>query len=288
MLEACLTDDQLPADSDHAPVRPWWSFGKVAIAAAALALVRDKKLELDRLVAGQRYSLRQLLGHSAGLREYGALPEYHRAVAAGDPPWSEEELLRRTRSDELVSPPGERFAYSNVGYLLVNRLIARASGHPAQQVIDDLIFEPLGISGVRWAKTPQDFAAGAWDGAQSYHPAWVYHGLLMGTPLQAALFLRRLLTSDLLPASLLDAMLAGRELDVSLGDRPFDSASYGLGVMLPTCPLGRLQGHSGGGPGSGCAVFHLPDLTPARTVAVFAPVEDAALIERRMLELAAA
>lgn len=267
---------------------PWWSFTKTTIAAAALALVRDGKLDLDQPFDAEPFTLRHLLQHSSGLRDYGALPEYQRAVAAGEPPWSESELLARSRSDALLFEPGDGFSYSNIGYLLVNRCIARASQRPAAEAVHALVLEPLGIRGVHWANTAEQMAACAWQTARPYHPGWVYHGLLLGTPSSAALLLRRLLSGDLLPSGLRAAMLDGRPLDRRLaGDRPLTSIAYGLGLMLPTGAQGRMQGHSGGGPGSGCAVFHFPDLTPARTVSVFASVEDAAVIERRMLELAA-
>ena len=42
----------------------WWSFTKTVLAAAALALVRDGKLDLDAPVDDQPYTLRQLLRHT--------------------------------------------------------------------------------------------------------------------------------------------------------------------------------------------------------------------------------
>jgi hypothetical protein len=48
-------------------------------------------------------------------------------------------------------------------------------------------------------------------------------------------------------------------------------------------PLGPWYGHTGGGPGSRCAVYRYPDR--ACTVATFSDLGD---VERRALELAAA
>ncbi|WP_198361833.1 serine hydrolase [Herbaspirillum sp. meg3] len=42
----------------------WWSFTKTVLAAAASALVRDGKLNLDVPVDDQPYTLRQLLRHT--------------------------------------------------------------------------------------------------------------------------------------------------------------------------------------------------------------------------------
>src|SRR5262249_56978940 len=102
---------------------PWWSLTKTAIAAAALALVGDGRLALDEPLDSRPYTLRQLLQHTAGLPEYGALAAYHEAVSRRDAPWSVEELLRRVVAERLLFAPGRGWTYSNVGYLFLRRLI---------------------------------------------------------------------------------------------------------------------------------------------------------------------
>ena len=75
----------------------------------------------------------------------------------------------------------------------------------------------------------------------------------------------------------------------ALPNRPFVTPTPGTGLMIdPDGPLGMWFGHSGGGPGSVCAVYHFPDLSPARSVSVFADADDEGAVERRVLELAAA
>ena len=71
------------AEGDRSDV-PWWSVTKTAIAAAALTLVGEGRLDLDAPFAGRAYTLRQLLQHRAGLRDYGAMPAYQEAVARHD------------------------------------------------------------------------------------------------------------------------------------------------------------------------------------------------------------
>jgi hypothetical protein len=85
------------------------------------------KLDLDAPIAGAPYTLRHLLQHTSGLPDYGPNPEYHRAVAAGESPWSVDELLRRVDALTLLFPPGARFSYSNIGYLFVRQIIERAA-----------------------------------------------------------------------------------------------------------------------------------------------------------------
>src|SRR5262249_27568052 len=142
------------------------------------------------------------------------------------------------------------------------------------------------IERTRIARGPRDLDQCAWGNARGYDPGWVYQGLLIGPPSDAVLFMHRLMRGDLLPPQLSAAMQERRALDVPLEGRGWQSAGYGLGLMLPTSRLGRAAGHGGQGPGSVAAVYHFPDLDPPRTVAAFAPTEDQGAVERAVLAAA--
>ena len=264
---------------------PWWSLTKTAIAAAALALVGDGRLTLDEPLDARPYTLRQLLQHTAGVPEYGALAAYHEAVSRRDAPWSVEELLRRVVADRLLFVPGRGWTYSNVGYLYVRRLIENEMGKRFDTALRRLVFEPLGVPEVTLAREPADLDGTAWGNQSRYHPGWVYHGLAVGTPAEAALFVDRLIAGQLLPAELLRAMLEVHPVGGPIVGRPWQSPGYGLGIMVDAAsPRGRCMGHTGGGPGSVAASFHFADLRPTRTVAAFAPAEDPGMVERAVLE----
>jgi len=264
---------------------PWWSLTKTAIAAAALALVGDGRLTLDEPLNARPYTLRQLLQHTAGVPEYGALAAYHEAVSRRDAPWSVEELLRRVVADRLLFAPGRGWTYSNVGYLFVRGLIENEMGKRFDIALRRLVFEPLGVPEVTLAREPADLDGTAWGNQSRYHPGWVYHGLAVGTPAEAALFVDRLIAGQLLPAELLRAMLEVHPVGGPIAGRPWQSPGYGLGIMVDAAsPRGRCMGHTGGGPGSVAASFHFADLRPTRTVAAFAPVEDPGMVERAVLE----
>src|SRR5258708_7141733 len=95
VLHAIARNGEIIAEHGGATIVPWWSYTKTILAAAALTLVRDGKLQLDATIQGERFTLRQLLQHRAGLCDYGVLREYHAAVARRDQPWPETELLER-------------------------------------------------------------------------------------------------------------------------------------------------------------------------------------------------
>jgi CubicO group peptidase (beta-lactamase class C family) len=269
-----------------APPVPWWSLTKTALAAGALVLVAEGRLALDAYLRPRPYTLRQLLQHTAGVPNYGDLVEYHQAVKRGEEPWSREDLLRRVGADRLVFSPGHGWAYSNVGYLLVRGLVEEVTGEEIGAALRRLVFEPLGVPHVKIAREPSDLDGTAWGNAVGYHPGWVYHGLAVGTPADAALFLHRWMVGRLVPDELLAAMRAPYALGGPVEGRPWRTAGYGLGLMVDVAsPRGRCLGHTGQGPGSVAAAYHFPDLDPPRTAAAFAPVEDEAVVERAVLAL---
>lgn len=264
---------------------PWWSFAKTALATAALTLVDRGHLRLDTPVRGRPFTLRQLLQHRAGLRCYGTLPAYHEAVAAGDVPWSTEEMLRRVDADSLAYEPGQGWGYSNVGYLLIRTLIEEATAASLGPALNHLVFGLLGVSGITVAQEPADLDATAWGNVQRYHPGWVYHGLLVGPVGVAALFLHRLLAGNLLSSDLLSEMHHVWPVGGAIPGRPWQTAGYGLGLMIGRGePPGEYVGHTGGGPGSTSAVYNQ---VGGFTAAAFAPLDDPGIVEAHAMKLAA-
>jgi CubicO group peptidase (beta-lactamase class C family) len=250
---------------------PWWSFTKTILAAAALALVRDRRLSLDHTVPGRPFTLRQLLQHQAGVADYGDLAAYHEAVARGDAPWSVAELLERTEAARLRYEPGQGWSYSNIGYLMVRKLIEETTGEDLNAAISRLVLHPLGVVEARIVRTPADLAGVAMGAASSYRPGWVYHGLMVGPLRDAALLLDRLMTGTLLPPQFLEAMCEAHPVGGSIPGRPWKTAGYGLGLMIGVASGGhRIMGHTGGGPGSVIAVYHQPEVERRGTAAAFA------------------
>lgn len=289
-LRAVVQNGQLLEQDTPTRPLPWWSLSKTTLATAALVLVQQDKLELDRLLAPAPYTLRQLLNHTAGLPDYGRLAAYHAAVAAHQTPWPAEELLERTEAQRLRSAPGERFAYSNVGYLLVRQLIEQTTGLASQQALEQLVFRPLGVEGLKVAETTEALRDCHDAVTPNYHPGWVFHGLILGTPAQAALFLDRVLGGDLLTPALLQSMRSGVPIAfMDNPERPWRSADYGLGLMIdPLYAAGPCYGHTGAGPGSSTATYRCETPHEARTASVFAGGADQGVVEREALRLATA
>ncbi|ROQ39442.1 CubicO group peptidase (beta-lactamase class C family) [Frondihabitans sp. PhB188] len=94
-------------------------------------------------------TIRMLLTMSAGLPT--------------DDPWGDrQESITDEALDELLtsglsfdSVPGTRFAYSNLGYALLGRVVAVASGTPYRDVVTRTILEPLGLASTGFVR-PDD------------------------------------------------------------------------------------------------------------------------------------
>jgi len=127
------------------------SVSKSITATAALALVSSDALRLDQPVA--QFLVDRGLAAAAG----GVLVSHLLAHTSGIPHlWHYEyadrpETLRGRQAllrDHLmvVSPPGERYLYTNLGYGVLAEVIERVGGAPFQRVMERTLFEPLGMA----------------------------------------------------------------------------------------------------------------------------------------------
>lgn len=263
-------------------VVPWWSFSKTVLSAAALVLVDQGKLCLDEPVKGQPFTLRHLLQHTAGVRDYGGLKSYHEAVEQGEQPWDFESLLREAGADVLLFEPGTGWQYSNIGYVYVCHEIERATNGSVASALEDLLFAPLGIQDANLALGLNDMKRTGLSALENYDPGWVYHGVVVGSLSAAVSFLAGLSSGRILKHETLSAMISPRALNVSVDGRPWKEPGYGLGVMMDMTVPPNCWGHTGLGPGSSIGVYHFSEPV-ATTVAVFEETGDQGKVEFEVL-----
>jgi D-alanyl-D-alanine carboxypeptidase len=270
-----------------------YSVTKTFIAVLCSRLVDEGLLELDapasavlgdaRLPHGA--TVRRLLDHTSGIPDYARLASYAAAVrTAPGEPWSDAELLDRALALGPDFPPGEGWAYSNTGYLLLRRIVEEVVGEGFAAALHERVLEPLALGHTTVAEHPHDIdglVAGRTtqlgdevvDVRGRYHPGWVGHRALASSAADLFAFWSALASGRFAgSARLLDPatwVAIGREAP------GFVRPSYGLGVMAdPGSPLGTVLGHGGGGPGYGAAAFAVPDRR-APAVAVVLTAQDA-------------
>jgi CubicO group peptidase (beta-lactamase class C family) len=125
------------------------STGKQFTAAGVLLLAQDGKLSLDdRLsrhfpegpAAWHRITVRHLLTHTSGLKDYGDDEVDLRKD------YGEDDLLRIMQALPLEFEPGTQWSYSNSGYLLLGLLTSRLAGRHWSEFQRERIFAPLGMT----------------------------------------------------------------------------------------------------------------------------------------------
>lgn len=288
-IHSCLirSDGRVETLGDPALLFPYWSFTKTVIAICALRLEERGLLSLDDAIADRRITLGQCLTHTAGLPDYGPLPAYRCAVAAGEAPWPRDRLLSEALAQGALFPPGQGWRYSNVGYLFAREHLEAVAGCDLDTLVRQEITAPLGLHSVALATTPESFAAVSWPEAAGYHPGWVYHGCLVGTAADAARLLQALFAGALVQPTTLARMMTPHPVGGALPGRPWTRCGYGIGLMAGEAGAsGRTIGHSGSGPFSVNAVYHFPDVAEPATVACFTDGRDEGVAEFEAVRLA--
>lgn len=135
------------------------SVAKQFTATAILLLAGDGKLGLDD--PARKYlpelpeydrpiTIRHLLTHTSGLREWSALVAWQ-GWPRGTRAHTQADLLDLLfRQKALNYPVADYYSYTNSGYALAMTLVERVSGQSFQEFTHQRIFQPLGMAHTRW------------------------------------------------------------------------------------------------------------------------------------------
>ncbi len=99
--------------------------------------------------SGKNPTIRQLLHHTSGVRNYDTLM----ALAAVDfsgRTGDREALDIIVRQKELNFTPGSDYLYSNSGYFLLSQIVKKASGKTLREFAAENIFGPLGMTDTQY------------------------------------------------------------------------------------------------------------------------------------------
>lgn len=91
---------------------------------------------------GKTITIRHLIHHTSGLRDWPAT--LHAAGWRWDESFRYEDIMQMVKQQrELDFEPGSQYSYSNTGYNLLAAIVAKVSGTPFPEWIDEHIFKPL-------------------------------------------------------------------------------------------------------------------------------------------------
>ena len=129
------------------------SISKQFTAAAILLLQEQGKLSLSDkvgkwipgLTAGDRITIRQILSHTSGYRDFWAqdyvMPPMLKSVTA-------QQILNDWAKIPLDFEPGTRWQYSNTNYVIAGLIVEKAAGKPVLDFLREKIFNPLDMKSV--------------------------------------------------------------------------------------------------------------------------------------------
>ncbi|MFN2622386.1 MAG: serine hydrolase domain-containing protein [Chthoniobacterales bacterium] len=126
------------------------SIGKQFTAMLVIMLVEERKLSLGDPVSKflkvpatwSKITVRHLLTHTSGLGDY---PEKFSLQKD----YSEEEMLKMITAQPLAFEPGEKWDYSNLGYVTLGILIHKVTGEFYGDLLQKRVFGKLGMNATR-------------------------------------------------------------------------------------------------------------------------------------------
>lgn len=126
------------------------SMAKQFTAMAVMMLVEQRKLSLDDAIAKylsvpktwSGITVRHLLTHTSGLGDY---PENFSLQKD----YTEDELLKMIAAQPLSFAPGEKWSYSNLGYVILGILIHKVTLEFYGDFLRKNVFDPLGMNQTR-------------------------------------------------------------------------------------------------------------------------------------------
>lgn len=234
------------------------SLTKPFTAMAILLLVQDVKLRLDDAVGQylpklplvcRALTVRQLLVHTSGINRD------LRADNVDD--FSQEEFWRRLNKKPLTSSPGDKWEYSNTGYIVLGMLIESISGQSYGEFLRRRVLAPLGMSQTSYLAPLIEAGRRAvgyeWGNDEVFHRSPYFSGGyaaggLVSSVADLVKWQQALVTETILKRAVIDQMWKpgrlGNGNPVQFSFRG-ESSSYGFGWFLTSYRGRKLITHGG-------------------------------------------
>ena len=298
------------------PVTPATAFAiasvsKTFTSALVMSLVQDGRVKLDAPVRAYlpdlkidpKITVRQLLDHTSGLRDYFLNPRIDPALL--------KDTARRWHEADALSfvgkpyfKPGRGWHYSNTNYLVLGMLAERIGQAPLGEQLRARFLDPLGLThtyyqpsegprgpvahGYRFATAAKDaVAVDLSDGTPivpftSVVTAAAGAGGIAASATDIARWARSLYDGDALSEATIRTMVG----DVTSTARYRPAIPYGLGVQAVDIGGHRALGHSGRLLGFRSLVRWLPDAGITIAVLTNQSRTDPGIVARALLKIA--
>ncbi len=213
-----------------------------------------KKYVPDAPAAWDKMTVFHVLTHTAGIPNFTSFPEYPKLEPFAITP---EKLVALFRDKPLDFEPGEKWNYSNSGYVLLGYIIERVSGESYEKFVQENIFTPLGMKDSGYDSNSAVIARRA-SGYTSGPNGIVNSGFVhMSIPFSAGALYST--TEDLLKWE--QGLFGGKLLSPASLQKmttPFKS-DYAFGLQVHTVNGHKVIDHAGGIEGFNTMLAYYPD-----------------------------
>ena len=241
------------------------SLAKQITALSVLLLARDGRLSLDddvrrwlpelpdyRVRSGGSITLRHLLGHTSGLRDFFELLIIARGRFEEERITDADAMAVVDRQRGLNFAPGAEYGYSNTNYLLLAHVVERVSGQRFADFVASRVFAPLGMTHTRLRDDVTALVPGRAVGYARRGTAWrtstPNFDVVGPTNLETTVGDLLRLAENLEHPTVGDSAIVQRMLAPGVLTSG-DTTSYGLGLSLARDRGFRLAEHEGRDPG---------------------------------------
>jgi len=266
------------ADREYdVPVSPQTTFRigsitKTFTAAAILKLQEEGRLSVDDKLSkyipdfprGDEVTLRHLLTHTSGIRDFTDKPDFDRRVTSAT---TTAAVIEEMKKDPYDFDPGGKWSYDNSGYILLGYIVEKVSGQTYGDFLRANFFQPLGMTNtgvcraelglpheaLGYSLGPNGFAR-----APNWDMSWFGGaGALYSTVEDLNRWIEGLHQGRVLDAASLKAALTPTKTKENEGEE--GGIGYGFGVNF-----GRYRGlgeiwHTGGVDGFVSCLLRVPD-----------------------------
>jgi CubicO group peptidase (beta-lactamase class C family) len=246
------------------------SITKQFTAASILLLEERGKLKLDDRVkthvpdapmAWDRITIFNLLTHTSGIPNFTASADYNTVKLSSR---TAAAAVAAFRDRPLDFGPGEKYSYSNSGYLVLGAIVEAVAGQSYEKFVTENLFAPAGMNdsgydsntavikrrASGYIKTPTGYVNASYIHMSIPHAA----GALYSTTRDLLKWEQALFGGKLISKASLDRMLT-----------PFKN-DYGLGITSATVKGRRVIAHGGGIDGFNTQLAYYPESRTVVTV----------------------
>uniref|UniRef100_A0AAU2JL26 Beta-lactamase family protein n=1 Tax=Streptomyces sp. NBC_00049 TaxID=2903617 RepID=A0AAU2JL26_9ACTN len=223
------------------------SVGIVYMGTVLLQLVEQGKASLDDPVSrwlpdvphGSEITLRMLGSSTSGLHDYVTDPVFLAELeAAPFRQWTPAEVVGIATGHPLWYKPGTNWSYSHANFQILGAALEKISGLPLEQLLEERVMEPLGLTQTSNQDTPQipepvlhafTSERGTYEESTFWNPSW--------TTAPGAILIQNICDLDRSAR----AIGTGELVSAKSFKTQLDPGTIGLGHATASCPASACQ-----------------------------------------------